>query len=57
MFFALTGNVCPVLEGPYGKLPYIYLTYVIAGLLWFFAGKPAARDTPPWQRKFVITQG
>jgi hypothetical protein len=22
-------------EGPYGKLPYIYLAYLTAGLLWF----------------------
>jgi hypothetical protein len=25
----------PVPEGPYGKLPYIYLTYLAAGMLWF----------------------
>jgi len=23
-------------EGPYGKLPYVYLAYLMAGLLWFF---------------------
>jgi hypothetical protein len=23
-------------EGPYGRLPYIYLVYLSAGLLWFF---------------------
>jgi amino acid transporter len=39
MLLALAGNLYPVPEGPYGKLPYIYLVYVIAGLLWFFAGK------------------
>jgi amino acid transporter len=39
MLLALAGNLYPVPEGPYGKLPYIYLAYVIAGLLWFFAGK------------------
>jgi amino acid transporter len=39
MLFALAGNLYPIPEGPYGKLPYIYLAYVIAGLLWFFAGK------------------
>jgi amino acid transporter len=36
MVLALAGNLYPVPEGPYGKLPYIYLTYLIAGLLWFF---------------------
>ena len=23
-------------EGPYGKLPYLYLVYLTVGLLWFF---------------------
>lgn len=36
MLLALAGNLYPVPEGPYGKLPYIYLTYLAAGLLWFF---------------------
>jgi len=36
MLLALVGNLYPVPEGPYGKLPYIYLAYLIAGLLWFF---------------------
>jgi amino acid transporter len=35
MLLALLGNLYPVPEGPYGKLPYIYLGYLIAGLLWF----------------------
>jgi amino acid transporter len=35
MALALVGNLYPVPEGPYGKLPYIYLTYLVAGLLWF----------------------
>src|SRR6202795_4365439 len=35
MLLALIGNLYPVPEGPYGKLPYIYLAYVSAGLLWF----------------------
>jgi amino acid transporter len=35
MFLALVGNLYPVPEGPYGKLPYIYLAYLIAGLGWF----------------------
>jgi hypothetical protein len=36
MVLALAGNLYPVPEGPYGKLPYIYLAYLAAGLLWFF---------------------
>ncbi len=35
MLLALVGNLYPVPEGPYGKLPYIYLAYLMAGLLWF----------------------
>ncbi len=37
MLLALVGNLYPVPEGPYGKLPYIYLVYLVAGLAWFFA--------------------
>ena len=40
MLSALVGNLYPVPEGPYGKLPYIYLAYLIAGLLLFL-----------WQRR------
>ncbi len=36
MLLALVGNLYPVPEGPYGKLPYIYLAYLAAGLGWFF---------------------
>ena len=36
MALALVGNLYPVPEGPYGKLPFIYLAYLAAGLLWFF---------------------
>jgi amino acid transporter len=36
MLLALAGNLYPVPEGPYGKLPLIYLVYLVAGLLWFF---------------------
>jgi len=36
MLLALIGNLYPVPEGPYGKLPYIYLIYLVAGLTWFF---------------------
>src|SRR5271169_509201 len=35
MLLALVGNFYPVPEGPYGKLPYVYLAYLMAGLLWF----------------------
>jgi amino acid transporter len=35
MALALIGNLYPVPEGPYGKLPYIYLVYLTAGLIWF----------------------
>jgi amino acid transporter len=35
MLLALVGNFYPVPEGPYGKLPYIYLAYLAAGLVWF----------------------
>jgi amino acid transporter len=38
MLLALAGNLYPVPEGPYGKLPYIYLAYLLAGFLWFLAG-------------------
>ena len=36
MLLALIGNLYPVPEGPYGKLPYIYIAYLAAGMLWFF---------------------
>jgi amino acid transporter len=35
MLLALVGNLYPIPEGPYGKLPFIYLAYLAAGLLWF----------------------
>ncbi len=35
MLLALLGNLYPVPEGPYGKLPFIYLGYLTAGLAWF----------------------
>jgi amino acid transporter len=35
MLLALIGNLYPVPEGAYGKLPYIYLAYLSAGMLWF----------------------
>jgi len=39
MLLALIGNLYPVPEGPYGKLPYIYLAYLCGGLLWFLLQK------------------
>jgi amino acid transporter len=39
MLLALAGNLYPVPEGSYGKLPYIYLAFLAAGLLWFLVGK------------------
>jgi len=36
MLLALIGNLYPVPEGPYGKLPFIYLAYLLSGLLLFF---------------------
>jgi amino acid transporter len=35
MLLALVGNLYPIPTGPYGKLPYIYLGYLILGMLWF----------------------
>jgi amino acid transporter len=36
MLLALAGNLYPVPEGPYGKLPYIYFVYLAAGMSWYF---------------------
>lgn len=36
MLLALVGNLYPVPEGPYGKLPYIFIGYLSAGLILFF---------------------
>jgi amino acid transporter len=36
MLLALAGNLYPVPEGPYGKLPFVYLAYLLAGLIWFW---------------------
>jgi amino acid transporter len=36
MLLALAGNLYPVPEGPYGKLPYIYLAYLVSGMALFF---------------------
>jgi amino acid transporter len=45
MLLALAGNLYPVPEGAYGKLPYIYLAYLAAGMLWFFANRRKAQQT------------
>jgi len=40
MLLALVGNLYPVPEGPYGKLPYVYLGYLAVGMISFaFAGR------------------
>jgi amino acid transporter len=41
MVLALAGNLYPVPEGPYGKLPYVYLAYIGSALLWFVFGSRA----------------
>jgi len=50
MLLALVGNLYPVPEGPYGKLPYIYLAYLVFGLGWYFVRmrirKPALSEPP-----------
>lgn len=45
MLLALAGNLYPVPEGPYGKLPYIYLAYLFLGLLWFLLRSKAHRSS------------
>ena len=45
MLLALVGNLYPVPEGNYGKLPYIYLAYLAAGLLWYFLQRRKAHGT------------
>ena len=45
MLLALVGNLYPVPEGVYGKLPYIYLIYLAAGLLWVTIGSRRARSS------------
>src|SRR6266403_5985960 len=46
MVLALAGNLYPVPEGPYGKLPFIYLAYLCAGMLWFLVRGTKARVEP-----------
>lgn len=42
MLLGLAGNLYPIPEGPYGWLPYIYLGYVVAGMLSFFVRRKDA---------------
>lgn len=44
MLLALAGNLYPIPEGPYGKLPLIYLAYLALGMIWFFAGARHERE-------------
>jgi amino acid transporter len=46
MLLALIGNLYPVPEGPYGKLPFIYLAYLCAGMLWFLVQR-RKKEAPP----------
>jgi amino acid transporter len=46
MLLALAGNLYPVPEGPYGKLPYIYLAYLTAGLGWFLIRSRSKKAAP-----------
>ncbi len=47
MLLALIGNLYPVPEGPYGKLPYIYLGYLTLGLIWFYVRGRSDRSGEP----------
>ena len=44
MVLALVGNLYPIPEGVYSKLPYVYLGYLVAGLLWFAVRGRVAED-------------
>ncbi len=46
MLLALVGNLYPVPQGPYGKLPYIYLAYLFPGLLWFLLQRRNKQTEP-----------
>jgi amino acid transporter len=43
MLLALAGNLYPIPEGPYGKLPFIYLAYLAVGMIWFFTNSTRKR--------------
>ena len=44
MVLALVGNLYPIPEGVYSKLPYVYLAYLGAGWLWFAVRGRVAQD-------------
>jgi amino acid transporter len=46
MLLALVGNLYPVPEGPYGKLPYIYLAYLAVVMVAFLFASRGARTAP-----------
>ncbi len=46
MLLALIGNLYPVPEGPYGRLPYIFLAYLCAGWLWFHLQRRSKEAEP-----------
>ncbi|MDP9146323.1 MAG: APC family permease, partial [Acidobacteriota bacterium] len=47
MLLALIGNLYPVPEGPYGKLPYIYLGFLLIGMIYFFSRKKNSPSLTP----------
>ena len=47
MLLALAGNLYPIPEGPYGKLPFIYLAYLATGMIWFFVGTSRRHTVQP----------
>jgi len=56
VLLALAGNLYPVPEGAYGKLPLIFLGYLALGLLWFFWSakkKKPSLDEDSAERTFV----
>jgi amino acid transporter len=56
MLLALAGNLYPVPEGAYGKLPLIFLGYLALGLLWVFWSskrKKAALDEDSAERTLL----
>jgi amino acid transporter len=46
MFYAFVANLYPVQEGAYGKLPYVFLVYLVVILL-FFAFRPRSLPSEP----------
>ena len=46
MLLALVGNFYPVPEGPYGKLPYIYLAYMVSGIAYWWVTVRKSQPQP-----------